>query len=263
MNEHLGSIVDVSYKYIPNTKVEHGKEIDGCISIIAIHINSNEEWQGTKELLNPIGIKDFPYGEYFETKIGQFNCIFYHSGPTKTRSAGACQYAIDKWKPEIIFVLGTCGGVAEDIKVLDVILAEETGQYDVITMAKRESIFYGIIKFDNSWINLNDFPYKLVKGFLGTADKSVTGKNFHILRENGVHAADWETASIGYVCKLNGTKCCVVRGVSDVVSQEDVFLQLEDYKRNTFKIMENLIRRYLPALIHNYNNWKSNKDSID
>lgn len=231
--------------------------------MIAIHINSNEEWEATKELLNPIGIKHSPYGECFKTKISDFNCIFYHSGATKTRSAGACQYAIDKWVPEIIFVLGTCGGVSEDIRPLDIILAEATGQYDVITMKKRESIFYEIIELDNSWINLRDFPYKLIRGFLATADKSVTAKNFHSLRESGAHGADWETASIATVCKLNKTKCCAVRGVSDVVSQEDVFLQLEDYKRNTSIIMKDLIMRYLPHLIYDYNNWKINKDSID
>ena len=33
--------------------------------MIAIHINSNEEWEATKELLNPIGIKHSPYGECF------------------------------------------------------------------------------------------------------------------------------------------------------------------------------------------------------
>lgn len=222
--------------------------------MIAIHINSNEEWEATKELLNPEEIEYFPYGEFFKIELDSFQGVYYHSGATKTRSAGACQYAINKWKPEIIFVLGTCGGVAHDIKPLDIILAEETGQYDVITMAKRKSMFYGVVEFDNSWINLDDFPHKLLKGFLATADKSVTARNFHSLRENGVKAADWETAAIGTVCKLNEVKCCVLRGVSDVVSQEDVVLQLEDYRKNTSIIMEKLINSYLPALIKDYKN---------
>lgn len=224
--------------------------------MIVIHINSNEEWNSTKNLMKSVEIKTFPYGEYFETHINGTSCIYYHSGATKTLSAGACQYAIDKWSPEIVFVLGTCGGVSEDIQPLDVILAEQTAQYDVIPMKKRESIFHEIIEFDNTWINLDDFPYKLIKGFLATADKSVTAENFHSLREAGAKAADWETASIAKICSLNRVQCCVVRGVSDVTSEKDVIIQHEDYKRNTAIIMEKLIISYLPSLISHYNNWK-------
>lgn len=226
--------------------------------MIAIHINSSEEWEATKELLGPVQIKYFPYGEFFESSVDDFDCIYYNSGATKTLSSGACQYAIDKWKPEIVFVFGTCGGVSKDVNTLDIILAEKTSQYDVIPMRGKENIFHEIIEFDNSWINLDKFPHKLEKGFLATADKSVTAKNYHSLRKGGVKAADWETASIATICKINKVKCCVLRGVSDGVSQEDVFLQFEDYKVNTDIIMKKLIILYFPALIAQYKNWKTN-----
>lgn len=220
--------------------------------MITIHINSNEEWTATKDLLKPLDIRIFPYGEYFETEIASKECIFYHSGATKTLSSGATQYAIDNWSPEIIFVLGTCGGVAEDIRPLDIIIVEQTAQYDVIPMKKRESIFHEIIILDNSWINLNQFPHKLLKGFIATADKSVTASNYHDLRDSDVTAADWETASIAKISEINGVKCCVIRGVSDVISEKDVVMQYEDYKRNTSIIMEILIKSYLPSLVTQY-----------
>ncbi len=229
--------------------------------MIIIHINSNQEWKATKHLMNSVEIKTYPYGEYFMTVIENQECIFYHSGATKTLSAGASQYAIDRWSPEIIFVLGTCGAVSEDLKPLDIILADQTAQYDVIPMKKRENIFHEIITIDNSWLNLAEFQYKLLKGFIATADQSVTATNYQHLRSEEVIAADWETASIAKICAINKVECCVVRGVSDIPNEKDVNLQYENYKRNTAIIMEKLIASYLPSLISHYNNSKPNLNS--
>lgn len=219
--------------------------------MIIIQITSKVEWQATKSLLNPIEINMYPYGEYFKTVIYKFECIFYFGGPTKTLSSGACQYAIDRWSPKILFVLGTCGGVAEDLQPFDVILAKRTAQWDVEPAKKRESIFHEMISLDTSWINLNDFPHKIVQGLIATADQPVTASNCHILRDCEVTAADMETASIAKICSINGVRCCIVRGVSDLASEKE--FNFETFKRNTPIIMEMLIQSYLPSLISSYN----------
>lgn len=223
--------------------------------MILVQICSNEEWDVTKLHLSPMEIFSYPYGEFFSINIHDEDCIFFHSGETKTLSAGACQYAIDKWSPDIIFVLGTCGGVAEDVNKLDVIIVEKTAQYDIIPMKKRQSIFHDVISLDLSWIDLNSVPYPVLTGFMATADQSVTSSNFPILRDENAMAADWETASIVKICYLNNMNCCVLRGVSDVpdeMGQTDIEFQYEDYKRNTSIIMKRLISSYLPHFISQY-----------
>jgi adenosylhomocysteine nucleosidase len=219
-----------------------------------IQICSIEEWEATKRLMNPKEVLSYPYGQYFEANIEKQNCVFYHSGETKTISAGACQYAIDHWSPSIVIVLGTCGGVNENLQPLDVIIAEKTAQYDVVPMKKRESIFHDIITIDNSWINLDEFLYPLLRGFIATADQSVTANNYHILKKENAMAADWETAAIAKICSTNRVQCCVVRSVSDLPQQgeSDVDLQYQDYVRNTTIIMEKLITSYLPCIILNH-----------
>ena len=56
--------------------------------------------------------------------------------------------------------------------------------------------------------------------------------------------ADWESASIAKVCKLNRIKCLILRGVSDIPemrrgSKED--FQERDYQRNTRIIVKDLL----------------------
>lgn len=220
--------------------------------MIVIQVCSNEEWKATKELNKTIEILNYPYGEYFYTKILDHECIFYHSGATKTLSAGACQYAIDNWNPNVLFVLGTCGGVDKGVNKLDVIVVEQTAQYDIKPMKQKDSIFHEMISFDNSWISFDEIPHPILRGFIATADQSVTSDNYHFLRDEEVMAADWETASIAKICSINGIKCCVLRGVSDLANTKehvDVHSQHEDYKRNTSIIMQRLISSYLPCFI--------------
>ena len=223
--------------------------------MIGIQVCSKEEWKAVKEQSEPIFIESFPYGQYFKTIIDNQDCVFYHSDATKTLSSGACQHAIDKWNLNIVFVLGTCGGVAKDIQIFDIIVAEETSQYDVIPMKKKETLFHEKIRLDLTWIDINSCPYPLLKGFFATADQSVTARNYKILRENNVIAADWETAAIAKIAMINGVRCCVVRGVSDLPITDDHGdgnLQFEDYVNNTSVIMEKLMKLYLPYLIAQY-----------
>lgn len=219
--------------------------------LFVIQICSLEEWEATKRLMNRTEVLTYPYGEYFPTKVEKENCVFYFSGETKTLAAGACQYALDHWSPKMVIVLGTCGGINEHLKPLDVIIAEQTAQYDVIPMKKRESIYHEILTIDNSWINFEEFPYPLSRGFFATADQSVTSNNHHTLKKQGATVADWETAAIVKVCSINRVKCCVVRSVSDLAhnGESDVNLQYADYLRNTSIIMDKLIRLYLPPII--------------
>ncbi|MBZ9623840.1 hypothetical protein G9F71_013380 [Clostridium sp. FP2] len=65
--------------------------------MICIQICSKREWKALKEILCiDFGIvKQYPFGEYIDFNILNQECIFYHSGATKTRSSTACQFAIE------------------------------------------------------------------------------------------------------------------------------------------------------------------------
>jgi adenosylhomocysteine nucleosidase len=182
-----------------------------------------------------------PFGEYFEHSIGRNKSIFVQSGDTKTRSAAACQFAIDRWHPDGIVNLGTCGGVANKIKKLDIIMARKTVQYDcIIRFGEAQGLFYKpmITVVDTSWIDISEVSRKLHKGTIASADQDLNVEWRAILRKEKVLGADWESGAISKVCELNKVRCLILRGVSDVPDRR----QASDFEKNTPIVMESLLQ---------------------
>jgi nucleoside phosphorylase len=216
---------------------------------LAIQICSELEWKSTKAILK-IGrdqLRKQTYGEYLNYRVGKHRSIIYQSGATKTRAAAACQFAIDTWHPDAVISLGTCGGVANNVKRLNIILAKKTFQYDVIQRFGTPSIRFKkdlITNVKISWVDLSRISERLHIGTIASADQDLCTKCRKKLQKEGVLAADWESASIAKVCELNSIKCLILRGVSDIPEGRGTLkeaTQERDYNRNTRIIMEHLI----------------------
>jgi len=234
--------------------------------MICIQICSNREWRSVKELLfvQPNQITNYPFGEQFKIIIGDHDCTFYHSGATKTRSAAACQYAICNWQPTIVIVMGSCGGVAPNLRPLDVIIASRTEQYDCTDrmsgqldknfFSNPKSMFYEkfTTDIDNSWINLGELSSDVCFGIVATADQDINFEILTSLQNEQIACADWESGAIAPVCKLNKVQCCIVRGITDIPitnSVESAQNQGHDYRINTPKVMQKIIEKVLPVLL--------------
>lgn len=225
--------------------------------MICIQICSNREWRAIKEMFNleENQVETYPLGECVKMKYAGKQCVFYHSGATKTRSAAACQFAMDNWKPELIVVAGTCGGVDESLKVMDVIIASKTAQYDCLNrMGNEPYVFYEpfTMDIDNSWIDFSGFDQKVLEGIVATADQDVNYETREILRKENVLCADWESGAIAFICSLNKVKCCIVRGISDVPKEntkESEISQGMDYRKNTPLVMKKLVEDVLPVIL--------------
>ncbi len=215
---------------------------------LAIQICAELEWKCTKSILKikKTRLRFQPFGEYFEDAIGEHEAVFYESGATKTRSAAACQFAIDKWHPDAILNLGTCGGVARSVSKGDIIIAKRTLQYDVFQKFGKPSLRFkrGLAtNLETSWIDLNKCQRKIHIGPVASADRDLDDGNRTILQKKGVLAADWESASIAAICRLNKVKCLILRGISDIPgtrNQSSKVLQELDYRKNTRIIMKAL-----------------------
>lgn len=208
-----------------------------------IQICSKLEWRSLKVLLG-VGqrsVRHQPFGEYFGYNIGRNKTIFFHSGDTKTRSAAACQFAIDRWHPEGIVNLGTCGGVAKKVKKLDIIMADKTVQYDcIIRFDEARGLFYKpmITLINTSWVDMSEVPGRIYKGTIATADQDLNRGWREILQKEKVLGADWESGAISKVCELNKVKCLVLRGVTDIPNGT----QSSDWKKNTPIVMRHLLQ---------------------
>jgi nucleoside phosphorylase len=156
-------------------------------------------------------------------------------------------------------VLGTCGGVAEYLNPLDIVIANKTVQYDcIIGMDKKSPIFYDVltVDIDNTWINFSSLSFKLFEGLIATADQDMGNIQVNNLRTENVLCADWESGAISYICKLNKVNCCILRGITDIPRKDNIDsdkLQGEDYKINTPLVMNKLINTVLPEILKQLN----------
>jgi nucleoside phosphorylase len=181
-----------------------------------------------------------PFGQCFEQSLNGHEGIFYQSGDTKTRSAAACQFAIDRWQPDRIINLGTCGGVGKEIGKLDLIMAEKTVQYDcIIRFGEPQGLFYKpmITTIDTSWVDVSEVAVKIHKGILATADQDLNAEWKERLQKEDVLGADWESGAIAKVCELNRVKCLILRGVTDLPDGT----QGSDFEKNTPIVMASLL----------------------
>ncbi len=215
---------------------------------LGIHICSEIEWGNTKAILkiSTTKLQSQPFGEFFYYPIGQHRSIIYQSGATKTRSAAACQFAIDTWRPDAVVNLGTCGGVADKVKILNIILADKTFQYDVIQRFGNPSVHFrkGLeTTLDISWVDLTKVSRPIHIGTVASADQDLVDEHREKLQKKKVLAADWESASIASICKINKIGCLILRGITDTPKREGPLkrnIQDNDYKNNTPIIMKEL-----------------------
>jgi adenosylhomocysteine nucleosidase len=215
---------------------------------IGIQICSGTEWRAAKpRLAVPLDrVQTFPYGEFFRSTVAGRELVFFHSRRTKTRAAGACQYAIDRWRVDPVIVLGTCGGVAPGLGVGDIIVATKTIQYDCHD--RRPEMGHTAIA-DTAWLNLADVLVH--RGPIASADRDMNFDALHDLRSQGALGADWESGAIAAVCALNQVRWAVLRGISDVPLEQgehDARRQEADYKANAAAIMASLLD-LLPRLV--------------
>lgn len=221
--------------------------------MIAVQIASNTEWQAVCDLYDISVLHGSPYGPYFDTEIKGINCRIYYSGYSKTKAAGAAQYAISKWSVSRLFVCGTCGGVSSALHPEDIIIATETVFYDCIDrFTQQDDPFFPYLdthlpqnKVDNP---LNTSVHY---GRIATGDQDIDLLVRNSLEPLGVLAADWESASVAHICALNEVPLIVIRGVSDIPGYQGASIseQAESYYTRTPRIMETICNHILPQLV--------------
>lgn len=188
---------------------------------IALQLGSGPEWRALKKIfyIKDHQVRTQPYGEYFISPLEGFNCFFYFSRRTKTRAAGACQYAISNWKPKIVINLGTCAAVKSDIRIGDLILADKTIQfdcYDRLSPNPTEVLELMSTQINYDWLKWNPYREDFHKGLIATADQDLTAENLVYLHEIGALATDWESGAITKISELNLIPAMVLRAVVDV-----------------------------------------------
>lgn len=227
--------------------------------MIGISIAANKEWESILEKFNISNCTTFPFGEYFKTNLYGEEVIIYKCGARKMNCSASTQYMIDHFNLDKIIVAGTCAGIDDKYKDLDIFFPNKLVQYDC-TVKETEPLIKDSFTVELDMSNYTD----LNTGTLGTADKPVVmWKDYLELKENDITIADTESAAIAYICRENNVECVVIKGISDFPTNEEekedsYENQLNVYLSNIPIIMNKIIDNYLEFAIKNHFTYKEN-----
>ena len=218
-------------------------------------ISADGEWQAVLHHTLPSIQHPTPYGNWFSQNIVHFSVIFMHAGWGKVSTAGACQFAIDAFQPQLMVNLGTCGGLEGLAELGEILCVSETAFYDIYeSMADyAQAIEFYSSKADLSWLP-EELTEHTRRARLVSADQDIQPRAYERLtQEFGAVAADWESAAFAWVAKRNGIPWLILRGVSDLVSptKAETAGNLSLWQARTDQIMEDLLNQ-LPWYLVRY-----------
>jgi adenosylhomocysteine nucleosidase len=201
--------------------------VTGQSAKYAVVISANTEWKSVKKKYPDASYQKSQLGEYFfsdfSTGKRKINVLFFHEGWGKTAAAAGTQYVIDKFSPDVIINIGTCGGFEGEVERFEIILADKTIIYDIREAMgdSKEAIAAYTTEIDLSWLRSENYPAKVRKTLLVSADRDLVPEEIAFLKsEYNAVAGDWESGSIAYVCKKNNVKILILRGVTDLVNNK-------------------------------------------
>ena len=214
-------------------------------SPVAVLISAGAEWRSVLPLFPQAEIQTSPFSTWFEAPVDGQPVIFLHGGWGKIAAAASAQYIIDRWQPRLLVNLGTCGGFTGEIERGEIILVERTLVYDIIEKMSdpRLAIARFTTDLDLSWLE-GDLPLPVRRGLLVSADRDLLMEDITRLKtEYGAVAGDWESGAIAWVAARNHTPCLILRGVSDLVSEEsgEAYGDYGLFAQRTGEIMPRLV----------------------
>ena len=217
---------------------------------VVVIISSNIEWDAIGRIFPDADLQVSPYGQWFETHLdikgGQQSVIFFHGGWGKISAASSAQYAIDRWSPNLVVNLGTCGGFEGGVEKDTIVLVERTVVYDIVDqmLDAEEAIRDYTTEIDLSWLS-EPYPHPVLRTVLVSADRDLMAEDISILKSKyGAVAGDWESGAIAWVANRNKVRCLILRGVTDLVGAEGGEAyegNVQIYVENTERIMNDLV----------------------
>jgi len=212
---------------------------------VVVLISAIAEWNAVRPLFPDAKIRQFPFGECFDILLQDEHISFFHSGWGKIASAGSMQYVIDRYSPDLIVNLGTCGGFEPEVRQGEIMLVEKTYVYDIVElMGDLDIVSYYASSLDLSWL-AEPYPYPARRGTIASADSDLPPAKIPLLRSQGAIAADWESAALAWVARRNNARLLILRGVSDMVSEEggEAYNNIEMFNERARGIMQQLIEQ--------------------
>ncbi len=194
---------------------------------VVVLISAEQEWTVVRAQFPEAAPQPSPYGEWIAVPLAGREAeppvVFLHGGWGKIAAAGSTQYAIDRWQPDLLVNLGTCGGFEGAIAQGAVVLVERALVYDIVEQMgdPDEALVHYATTLDLAWLEGAVLPHPVVRGLMLSGDRDLVPEEVPQLRERfGASVGDWESGAIAYVAARNGVRCLILRGVTDLVGPQ-------------------------------------------
>jgi adenosylhomocysteine nucleosidase len=224
---------------------------------VVVLISADAEWRAVQSLFPQAKLFVSLLGEWFEICLDSPGnevadgptpprlVRFFHGGWGKVAAAASTQYVIDRWRPELLINLGTCGGFEGEIERGTVVLAERAVVYDIYEqMGDPDAHLAHYDTFlDLSWLG-EAIPQGVRRALLVSGDRDIFPADIPGLKSRfGAIAGDWESGAIAYVAARNGVRCLILRGVTDLVGEQggEAYGDLGYFEGAAAEIMARLI----------------------
>lgn len=194
----------------------------GIIAAMQIEIDGIKEKIESPETVTVSGV------DYVSGMIGDKRIIAAKCGVGKVFAALCAQTMILKFAPDCIINTGVAGGLADGLKVLDVVVATEVVQHDMDTSPLGDPV--GLL----SGINIVNIPcdekisqvladcvkaegINCITGTVATGDQFVATEEKRQFIKNTFNASacEMEGGAIGHVCYVNEIPFGIIRAISD------------------------------------------------
>ena len=198
-------------------------------------------------------------------KHSKHEIIPVHCGWGKVNSAVNAYKLISTHHPDCIVSTGCAGGVAKDVHLLDIVVAEEVAYHDCWYGEPNE---YGQVQGFPARFKANPALLAAARS-LSAASPSATGKGqvrFGLIASGDrfvsgpednakvlghfpdALACDMESGSISQVCHMYGIPFMSMRVISDTANEEDRLGQFTDFWGTVGSESFNILRAFVEAL---------------
>lgn len=217
---------------------------------IGIIFALQEELVELKKYLKIVNEYDIFNLHFFEAKSNNIDIVLVECGVGKVNAARTTQILIDNMKVDYIFNVGVAGGVANNLKVGDIVIGDKLVQHDFdVTPFNYEK---GQIPNVGTFIDSDEYLVKIAekslneakKGVIASGDIFVTDSKMSekINKKFNALCVEMEGASIAQVCYLCHIPFLIIRSISDVPNNDNVVTYEEFLESSSKKIAEGMYR---------------------
>ncbi len=204
----------------------------GIIGAMEVEVSALKEAL-TERQTKTVSNIEFNYGKMYGKEVVVACC-----GIGKVFAAICAEAMILTFNPDVIINTGVAGGLDENLKIADIVISKNAVQHDMDTspLGDPVGLLSGInivyIPVDEETASLmktcvdecgiNNITGTIVSGdqFIEKAEKKAQLKS-----DFNAVACEMEGASIAHVCYVNKVKCCIIRSISDGLSDEHLTYQ--------------------------------------